>query len=79
MMSTEIHAHAVLNMLLEKAMTEEALREAIAIEYGEDVKFRTCSQSGFDLEALLTFFQQREKVWVKEGVWTLNAERVCSH
>ncbi|MGF1722932.1 YecH family protein [Vibrio kyushuensis] len=78
-MSTEIHAHAVLNMLREQAMTEEALREAINKQYGEGVKFRTCSKDGFDLESLLAFFKQREKVWVKDGVWTLNAERVCSH
>ncbi|MGF1698622.1 YecH family protein [Vibrio lamellibrachiae] len=78
-MSTEIHAHAVLNLLREQAMTEEALREAIKKQYGEDVKFRTCSKDGFDLESLLAFFKQREKVWVKDGVWSLNAERVCSH
>ncbi|MCK6265743.1 YecH family protein [Vibrio sp. ZSDE26] len=78
-MSKEIHAHAILNMLREQSMTEEALREAVMKEYGSDVKFRTCSQNGFDLEALLAFFQQREKVFVADGVWTLNAERVCSH
>ncbi|OEF04224.1 YecH family metal-binding protein [Vibrio genomosp. F10] len=78
-MSNEIHAHAVLNMLRENAMTEEALREAVAKEYGNDVTFRTCSQTGFELDALLELFQRREKVWVKDGVWSLNAERVCSH
>ncbi|MEZ9232076.1 YecH family metal-binding protein [Vibrio amylolyticus] len=78
-MSNEIHAHAVLNLLREQSMTEEALRDVIVKEHGNDVRFRTCSRNGFELDGLLEFFKEKQKVTVENGVWSLNAERVCSH
>ncbi|GAL29237.1 hypothetical protein JCM19239_761 [Vibrio variabilis] len=36
-------------------------------------------REGFDLEALLAFFIEKQKVIENEGLWTLNIERVCSH
>ncbi|OIQ24368.1 YecH family metal-binding protein [uncultured Vibrio sp.] len=78
-MSNEVHAHAVLNLLREQPMTEETLRDVVNKEYGRDVTFRTCSRNGFELDALLEFFKEKQKVTVEQGVWQLNAERVCSH
>ncbi|MGY3571020.1 YecH family metal-binding protein [Vibrio paucivorans] len=78
-MSNEIHAHKVLNLLRENSMTEAELRTAVAQQFGPEARFHTCSKQGFDLDALLVFFIQREKV-IKQGEkWTLNAERVCNH
>jgi probable metal-binding protein len=47
--------------------------------FGEQARFRTCKCNGFTLDTLLEFFIEREKVIVEEGIWQINAERVCSH
>ncbi len=78
-MTTEIHAHVVLNFLKEKPMSESELRQTVATELGENVRFRTCKLSGFDLDSLLEFFIKREKIIQSEGKWIANAARVCNH
>lgn len=78
-MSTEIHAHSVLNLLKEEAMTPSVLRERVESEFGENAAFRTCKREGFDLDSLITFFLEREKVVEREGVLHINLERVCNH
>jgi len=78
-MTTEIHAHKVLNLLKEKPMTEAELCQAVSEEFGDQATFRTCKLNGFNLESLLEFFIQREKVVQLDGKWAVNLERVCSH
>lgn len=78
-MTQEIHAHKVLNLLKTQPMTEQELREKVASEFGENVRFRTCKLNGFDLESLLAFFVEREKIVAQNGQWAINLENVCSH
>ncbi len=78
-MSTEIHAHKVLNLLREQAMTVEDLKAKVEAEFGQEASFRTCKLDGFDFESLMTFFLQREKVIERDGKLNINAERVCGH
>ncbi|MEF1289912.1 YecH family metal-binding protein [Vibrio sp. M260118] len=78
-MTTETHAHKVLNLLRERPMTKPELESAVNELFGEQARFRTCKCNGFTLETLLEFFIEREKVIVKDGVWQVNAERVCGH
>lgn len=78
-MTTEIHAHNVLNLLRERPMSKSELEMAVREEFGEQAKFRTCKCNGFTLDTLLEFFIEREKVTVDNGIWMINAERVCSH
>ncbi|MFM2588305.1 YecH family metal-binding protein [Vibrio sp. TBV020] len=78
-MSTEIHAHNVLNLLRERPMSKLELEAAVNEEFGEQARFRTCKCNGFSLDTLLEFFIEREKVIVQDGIWQINAERVCSH
>ncbi|RTZ13788.1 DUF2492 family protein [Vibrio aquaticus] len=78
-MTTEIHAHKVLNLLRERPMSKEALEQVVFQEFGEQARFRTCKCSGFTLDTLLEFFIERQKVTIEGGVWQVNAERVCSH
>ncbi len=78
-MTTEIHAHNVLNLLREQPMSKSELEMAVCEAFGEQARFRTCKCNGFTLETLLEFFIEREKVIVKEGIWMVNAERVCGH
>ncbi|WP_260261996.1 YecH family metal-binding protein [Vibrio intestinalis] len=77
---SEIHAHNVLNMLADNPMNEQEIRAAVTREFGEDAKFHTCSKQGMDIETLLSFLIQRQKVVQVEGdKWVLNAARMCSH
>ncbi|MGF1751660.1 YecH family metal-binding protein [Vibrio cionasavignyae] len=78
-MTTAIHAHKVLNLLREKPMSRDELVSLVEQQFGKDAEFRTCSREGFDLEALLSFFIEKQKVIEQQGVWQLNIERVCSH
>ena len=41
-MTTEIHAHNVLNLLSEKPLTREALTQELAQMYGTEARFHTC-------------------------------------
>ncbi|MGR5221058.1 YecH family metal-binding protein [Vibrio parahaemolyticus] len=78
-MTTSIHAHKVLNLLRDQSMTREQLEQKVIELFGDDAQFRTCSREGFDLDSLLAFFIEKQKVLENHGVWELNVERVCSH
>lgn len=78
-MTTEVHAHNVLNLLRERPMTKLELEAAVGELFGEQARFRTCKCNGFTLDTLLEFFIEREKVIVDGEVWQINAERVCGH
>ncbi|RJX65274.1 DUF2492 family protein [Vibrio sinensis] len=78
-MTTEIHAHNVLNLLREQALSEQELRNTVVEEFGEAARFRTCKLDGFDFDALFAFFVQRKKIIEQDGKWHINAERVCNH
>ncbi|MEL7292015.1 MAG: YecH family metal-binding protein [Pseudomonadota bacterium] len=78
-MASDIHAHKVLAALRERPMTKAELEHWVNTEFGEAARFRTCKCQGFDLQRLLNFFLEREKVIVCDGVWTVNAEQVCHH
>lgn len=77
----QIHAHNVLNMLLaaETPYTLVSLKHAVFAEYGEDVRFHTCSQDDLTLDALLTFLLDRRKVVQDGELITANPERMCNH
>ncbi|MCG7584166.1 YecH family metal-binding protein [Photobacterium sp. OFAV2-7] len=78
---TQTHAHNVLNMLLaaETPYTVESLKQAVIAEYGEEVRFHTCSQQDLTFDALLTFLLDRRKVIQDGDTITANRERMCSH
>jgi probable metal-binding protein len=78
-MATEIRAHKVLDLLREAPMSKQALEERTVLTFGEDAIFCTCKIKGFDLEALLNFFIEEQKVIEDAGIWTLNEGELCSH
>ncbi|MGF1699810.1 YecH family protein [Photobacterium makurazakiensis] len=78
---TQIHAHTVLNMLLadDATYTLASLKQAVVNEYGEEVRFHTCSQQDLTFDALLSFLLDRRKV-VQQGEYiAANRDRMCSH
>ncbi|MFV8462854.1 YecH family metal-binding protein [Vibrio campbellii] len=78
-MTTEIHAHNVLNLLSEKPLTREELTQELAQMYGTEARFHTCKLSGLDLDGLLKFFLKMEKVVLVDDKLCTNRERVCNH
>ena len=78
-MTTEIHAHNVLNLLSEKPLTREELTQELAQMYGTEARFHTCKLNGLDLNDLLKFFLKMEKVVLVDGKLYTNRERVCNH
>ena len=76
-----IHAHHVLNMLLaaEAPYSMEGLKQAIIAEYGENVRFYTCSQQGLTFDALMAFLLDRRKITQDGDQITANRERMCNH
>ncbi|MEZ9884121.1 YecH family metal-binding protein [Vibrio splendidus] len=78
-MTTEIHAHNVLNLLSEKPLTREELTLELAQTYGAEARFHTCKLNGLDLDGLLKFFLKMEKVVVVDDRLCTNRERVCNH
>ncbi len=78
-MTTEIHAHNVLNLLSEKPLTREELTQELAQMYGTEARFHTCKLNGLDLDGLLKFFLKMEKVVLVDGKLCTNRERVCNH
>ncbi|WP_434566360.1 YecH family protein [Vibrio chagasii] len=78
-MTTEIHAHNVLNLLSEKPLTREELTQELAQMYGTEARFHTCKLNGLDLDGLLKFFLKMEKVVLVDNKLCTNRERVCNH
>ncbi|MCV5371452.1 YecH family protein [Escherichia coli] len=72
---SEIHAHELLNLLRETPMDREALTQ----HFGAIVRFHTCKLNDLDLDALLTFLLQRDKVRELEGKFVVNMARICNH
>ena len=81
MSDNQVHAHNLLNMLLaaETPYTLASLQQAIVAEYGEEVRFYTCSQQDLTFDALMAFLLDRRKV-VQDGEYVAaNRERMCNH
>ncbi|MGF1784426.1 YecH family protein [Photobacterium swingsii] len=80
-MTESVHAHNVLNMLLEDGadFSLDSLRQAVVALYGEDVRFHTCSLQDLTFDALLTFLLDRRKVIQDGDKIMANRERMCSH
>ncbi|EKA7375105.1 DUF2492 family protein [Vibrio parahaemolyticus] len=72
---SDIHAHNLLNLLRETPMS----RDELAQHFGVDVRFHTCKLNDLDLDALLTFLLQRDKVRELEGKFVVNMARICNH
>lgn len=79
MMSKDIHAHKVLALISQQPMTEPDLRAAVQREFGADARFRTCHRNGFDLDSLLIFLREKQKVHISDEVWHINPAHVCQH
>lgn len=78
-MTVEIHAHKLLNLIRETPMSRTAVREKAIELYGEEALYCTCKLKDFDLNAILDFFVDQQKIVDVDGIWSINDIEVCSH
>lgn len=77
----EIHAHEVMHMMLEhdEGFTRESLARAITERFGADARFRSCSASGMDVQAVIDFLESRGKFVAQGSGFGTAADRICNH
>ncbi|CAH0534699.1 hypothetical protein VST7929_02649 [Vibrio stylophorae] len=74
-----IHGHDLIHYVAEHQPTESALIAHFMAQYGDTLRFHTCSQQNITIEELLTFLKKRKKIVEHGGVLQVNAERLCQH
>ena len=80
-MSSEVHGHDVIDMILESQQpyTRESLAAAIVARFGLETRFHTCSAAGMTAPELVTFLEERGKFMPLDDGFTVDPARVCSH
>ena len=80
-MSTSIHGHDVMHLMLELGgpFTRESLKEAIDARFGTDARFHTCSAEGLDAAGLIELLRNKGKFVDSSEGFTTEAERICQH
>lgn len=80
-MSSQIHGHDVIAMMLESSQvyTRESLVAAIGTRFGANARFFTCSAEGMTAEELVDFLNGRAKFAPRAGGFAADPERVCQH
>ncbi|WED26606.1 YecH family protein [Vibrio sp. DW001] len=72
-----IHGHKILDMLSEKFLTRDEVKNLLTNEYGDDVQFHTCLSEGLNFDELFDFFIEREKIATVDGKYSINATNKC--
>ena len=77
----EIHAHEVMQMMLEKdsGFSRESLAQAITDRFGADARFCSCSASGMDVPAVIAFLESRGKFVARDDGFNTAPEKICNH
>ena len=78
---TDIHAHEVMHMMLERSggFSRESLAQAIVERFGPDATFRSCSASGMDVNAVIDFLESRGKFVALGGGFNTAPDKICNH
>lgn len=80
-MTESIHGHDVMRMMVEanRPFTEGQLKEAIAVKFGAEARFHTCSASKMTAEDLIGFLRERSKFIVADDTVAMKPENICDH
>ncbi|ALM72284.1 hypothetical protein FORC77_0095 [Vibrio vulnificus] len=54
-------------------------RAELLAHFGGDTRFHTCKLQGLDLDSLLSFLLEREKISEQQGKFCVNLARICNH
>jgi probable metal-binding protein len=78
---TDIHAHEVMQMMLEQdeGFSRESLGRAIIERFGASARFHTCSASGMDVHAVIDFLESRGKFVVCDNGFNTAEDKICNH
>jgi len=78
---TDIHAHEVMHMMLEKdeAFSRESLAQAIVDRFGAGARFHSCSASGMDVHAGIDFLESRGKFVARDAGFSTAKDKICNH
>ena len=74
-----VHGHAVLELLVEKALSRGELDAELTRRFGAEVRFCTCSAEGMTREELLGMLIGKGKIVEVDGVLTADPARICKH
>ena len=80
-MSTSIHGHEVLHLMLEKegGFSKESLKIAIDSRFGADARFHTCSAEGMTAKKLIDFLSDKGKFVENGNGFNTQADKICNH
>jgi len=80
-MTTQIHGHDVLDMMIASSATytRASLVAAMQARFGPDARYHTCSADDMEAAQLVDFLAARGKFRGTEEGFTVAAERVCQH
>jgi len=81
-MSTEVHGHEVMQMMIQSGLTytRATLRAAIIEKFGAEARFHTCSADGMTPDELINFLEMRGKFLAADSEnFSLPADRMCNH
>ncbi len=78
---TDIHAHEVMQMMLEQdaVFSRESLGQAIIERFGASARFHSCSASGMDVHTVIDFLESRGKFVTREDGFKTAKDRICDH
>lgn len=77
----EVHAHEVMQMMLEKdeAFSRESLAAAITERFGPSARFYSCSAAGMDVNAVIAFLESQGKFVAREEGFNTAQDKICNH
>ena len=78
---TDIHAHEVMQMMLEKdeVFSRESLGQAIIERFGESATFHSCSASAMDVHTVIDFLESRGKFVARDDGFSTAKDKICNH
>ena len=79
--TNSVHGHDIIHLVISHpdGIKREELTAIVNERYGVDATFHTCSEEGMNLDALLVFLEERDKVWEKDGIVGPGGSPPCDH
>jgi probable metal-binding protein len=76
-----IHGHDIIDLVAtyRDGIRLSQLMEVVDQRFGKSVTFHTCSATGMDLDGLLRFLEERDKVRISSGVVYPGGSPACEH
>lgn len=77
-----IHAHNLMDMIHslggENGIGLDALGQAVATHFGEDIRFTNCTGNHYTLDEIIQFLESRQKIVNGPAGYVLNQQNICA-